>query len=58
VQVFNFAHLPKGWRELPCVAFHGLELPYVFGNIPHGSFVAQSMGRASPTVAMAVLQGR
>lgn len=36
VYVYNFAHVPKGWRELPCVAFHGLELPYVFGNIPNG----------------------
>jgi para-nitrobenzyl esterase len=36
VYVYNFAHVPKGWRDLPCVAFHGLELPYVFGNIPDG----------------------
>jgi len=36
VYVYNFAHVPKGWRELPCVAFHGLELPYVFGNVPNG----------------------
>jgi para-nitrobenzyl esterase len=28
--------VPTGWRNLPCVAFHGLELPYVFGNIPKG----------------------
>jgi para-nitrobenzyl esterase len=34
--VYNFAHVPTGWRNLPCVAFHGLELPYVFGNIPKG----------------------
>jgi para-nitrobenzyl esterase len=34
--VYNFAHVPTGWRNLPCVAFHGLELPYVFGNIPQG----------------------
>lgn len=34
--VYNFAHLPTGWRNLPCVAFHGLELPYVFGYIPKG----------------------
>ncbi len=34
--VYNFSHLPTGWRELPCVAFHGLELPYVFGYVPEG----------------------
>jgi para-nitrobenzyl esterase len=34
--VYNFAHTPTGWRNLPCVAFHGLELPYVFGYIPKG----------------------
>jgi para-nitrobenzyl esterase len=34
--VYNFAHVPTGWRKLPCVAFHGLELAYVFGNIPDG----------------------
>jgi para-nitrobenzyl esterase len=34
--VYNFAHVPTGWRNLPCVAFHGLELPYVFGYIPQG----------------------
>jgi para-nitrobenzyl esterase len=34
--VYNFAHVPTGWRNLPCVAFHGLELPYVFGYIPEG----------------------
>lgn len=35
--VYNFSHLPKGWREEEgCVAFHGLELTYVFGAIPIG----------------------
>ena len=34
--VYNFAHVPTGWRKLPCVAFHGLELAYVFGYIPNG----------------------
>jgi para-nitrobenzyl esterase len=34
--VYNFAHVPTGWRNLPCVAFHGLELPYVFGYVPKG----------------------
>ena len=35
--VYNFSHLPKGWREEPgCVAFHGLELTYIFGAVPLG----------------------
>jgi para-nitrobenzyl esterase len=31
--VYNFSHLPEGWREPGCYAFHGLELPYVFGHL-------------------------
>jgi para-nitrobenzyl esterase len=31
--VYNFSHLPAGWREPGCYAFHGLELPYVFGHL-------------------------
>jgi len=35
--VYNFSQLPLGWRrENGCVAFHGLELSYVFGAIPVG----------------------
>ncbi len=34
--VYNFSHVPSGWREQGCVAFHGLELAYVFGAIPGG----------------------
>jgi para-nitrobenzyl esterase len=35
--LYNFSHLAKGWREEPgCVAFHGLELTYVFGAVPIG----------------------
>jgi len=34
--VYNFSHLPTGWRNEPCVAFHGVEIPYVFGAIPDG----------------------
>lgn len=34
--VYNFSHLPAGWRNEPCVAFHGVEIPYVFGAIPEG----------------------
>jgi para-nitrobenzyl esterase len=31
--VYNFSHLPAGWRTPGCYAFHGLELPYVFGHL-------------------------
>lgn len=34
--VYNFSHMPTGWRSEPCVAFHGVEIPYVFGAIPDG----------------------
>lgn len=35
--VYNFSQLPKTWREEEgCVAFHGLELTYVFGAVPIG----------------------
>lgn len=35
--VYNFSQLPLGWRnEEGCVAFHGLELTYVFGAVPIG----------------------
>lgn len=34
--VYNFSQLPKTWRDESCVAFHGLELPYVFGSVPTG----------------------
>ncbi len=40
--VYNFTHLPVGWKnEQGCVAFHGLELTYVFGAAP--------LGLSSPT---------
>ena len=39
--VYNFSHLPEGWREPGCYAFHGLELPYVFGHLE---------GVTSPTI--------
>lgn len=35
--VYVFRHLPPNWRD-KCVAFQGLELPYVFGYIPEGLF--------------------
>lgn len=35
--VYNFTHLPIGWKQEPgCVAFHGLELTYIFGAAPQG----------------------
>jgi len=34
--VYSFSHLPTGWRSMDCVAFHGVELPYVFGYVPDG----------------------
>ena len=40
--IYVFSHVPTGWRDEGCVAFHGLELPYVFGHIPDGLY--------SPTV--------
>ncbi|GAB1263097.1 carboxylesterase/lipase family protein [Aurantivibrio plasticivorans] len=48
---YNFTQLPKQWREEEgCVAFHGLELTYVFGAVPIGlssrttQFLARSGG--------------
>ncbi len=34
--VYSFSHLPAGWRGEGCVAFHGVEIPYVFGYVPDG----------------------
>jgi para-nitrobenzyl esterase len=34
--VYSFSHVPAGWKKLSCSAFHGLELPYVFGYVPQG----------------------
>ena len=45
--VYNFTQLPLGWRqEKGCVAFHGLELTYVFGAIPVGLSSATTQGLA------------
>src|SRR5690606_13310578 len=45
--VYNFTQLPLGWRqEEGCVAFHGLELPYVFGAIPIGLTSPTTQGLA------------
>lgn len=45
--VYNFSQLPLGWRkEQGCVAFHGLELAYVFGAIPQGLTSPTTQGLA------------
>jgi para-nitrobenzyl esterase len=45
--LYNFTQLPLGWRqEKGCVAFHGLELTYVFGAIPTGLSSATTQGLA------------
>jgi para-nitrobenzyl esterase len=45
--VYNFTQLPLGWRkEKGCVAFHGLELTYVFGAIPVGLSSPTTLGLA------------
>ena len=46
--VYSFSQLPLGWRrEAGCVAFHGLELPYVFGAIPIGLTSATTQSLAT-----------
>ena len=46
--VYNFTQLPWGWRqEEGCVAFHGLELTYVFGAVPTGLHSATTQFLAS-----------
>jgi para-nitrobenzyl esterase len=46
--VYNFTHLPLGWRAAGCYAFHGLELPYVFGHMDGlKSATILFLGRAS-----------
>lgn len=45
--VYNFSQLAAGWRKEPgCVAFHGLELAYVFGAIPVGLTSPTTLGLA------------
>jgi len=45
--VYNFTHLPVGWKnEKGCVAFHGLELTYVFGAAPVGLSNPTTLGLA------------
>jgi para-nitrobenzyl esterase len=34
--VYLFAHVPSRWRREGVVAFHGLEIPYVFGMVRSG----------------------
>ncbi|HEV7689774.1 MAG TPA: carboxylesterase family protein, partial [Hyphomonadaceae bacterium] len=44
---YNFTHLPVGWKnETGCVAFHGLELTYVFGAAPLGLSNPTTLGLA------------
>jgi para-nitrobenzyl esterase len=44
---YNFTHLPIGWKnEKGCVAFHGLELTYVFGAAPLGLTSPTTLGLA------------
>ncbi len=49
--VYNFSHVPVGWRTPGCVAFHGLELPYVFGEVEavKSNTVIFLGGRTCPT---------
>lgn len=48
--LYNFTQLPKAWREEEgCVAFHGLELTYVFGAVP--------VGLSSPTTLYLAASG-
>ncbi len=45
--LYNFTHLPVGWKqEKGCVAFHGLELTYVFGAAPLGLSSPTTLGLA------------
>jgi para-nitrobenzyl esterase len=45
--VYSFSHLPVGWKnEKGCVAFHGLELTYVFGAAPLGLSSPTTLGLA------------
>jgi len=45
--VYSFSQLPLSWRqEKGCVAFHGLELAYVFGAIPQGLVSPTTQGLA------------
>lgn len=45
--VYSFSQLPLGWRREPgCVAFHGLELTYVFGAVPIGLTSPTTQGLA------------
>lgn len=51
--VYVFSHLPANWRAQPkCAAFHGLELPYVFGYIPEGLSASIITMFATPSYCM------
>jgi para-nitrobenzyl esterase len=47
VYVYVFSHVPGAWKAAGVSAYHGLDLPYVFGNLAslfhdHGTLVAPS----------------
>jgi len=45
--VYVFSHVPAGWKEEGCVAFHGIEIPYVFGlieGLPFMFYLARTGG--------------
>jgi para-nitrobenzyl esterase len=46
--IYVFSHLPPAWRDNGCIAFHGVELPYVFGNLD---------GLTSPTIVFLQVRG-
>jgi para-nitrobenzyl esterase len=46
--IYVFSHLPPAWRKNGCIAFHGVELPYVFGNLD---------GLLSPTIVFLQVRG-
>lgn len=46
VYAYMFSHVPSRWKEDGVIAFHGLELPYVFGLLEATSTLA-FLGRGS-----------
>ncbi len=51
VYTYVFSHVPSRWKEEGVVAFHGLELPYVFGlleAIPTLAFLGRTSGVKQP----------
>ncbi|GEM_PF-852731 len=51
VYTYVFTHMPSRWKAEGAVAFHGLELPYVFGNLqalPTLAFLGATGGVKQP----------